>query len=116
MNTIDKLHDLKGKKVLVRVDFNVPLKGSEVRDDNRVVQALPTIKKLLSEGARVVLMSHLGKIKWGKVDDAEIAKEKEKNNMEYVLPVLEKHLPGVKVSFSKETSLKSPLTLNISLK
>ena len=103
MNTIDKLHDLKGKKVLVRVDFNVPLKGSEVRDDNRVVQALPTIKKLLSEGARVVLMSHLGKIKWGKVDDAEIAKEKEKNNMEYVLPVLEKHLPGVKVTFSPET-------------
>ena len=103
MNTIDKLHDLQGKKVLVRVDFNVPLKGSEVRDDNRVVQALPTIKKLLKDGARVVLMSHLGKIKWGKVDDEEIAKEKTKNNMEYVLPVLEKHLPGVKVYFSPET-------------
>ena len=104
MNTIENLTGLKGKKVLVRVDFNVPLKGSEVRDDNRIVQALPTIKKLLSEGARVVLMSHLGKIKWGKVDDEEIAKEKAKNNMEYVLPVLQKHLPGVKVSFSAETS------------
>ena len=104
MNTIENLTGLKGKKVLVRVDFNVPLKGSEVRDDNRIVQALPTIKKLLSEGARVVLMSHLGKIKWGKVDDEEIAKEKAKNNMEYVLPVLEKHLPGVKVYFSPETS------------
>lgn len=103
MNTIDKLTDLKGKKVLVRVDFNVPLKGSEVRDDNRVVQALPTIKKLLKEGARVVLMSHLGKIKWGKVDDEEIAKQKAKNNMEYVLPVLQKHLPDTKVSFSPET-------------
>ncbi len=104
MHTIEELKDLKGKKVLVRVDFNVPLKGSEIRDDNRVVQALPTIKKLLSEGASLVLMSHLGKIKWGKVDDEEIAKEKEKNNMKYVLPCLQSYLPGVKVSFSEATS------------
>ncbi len=104
MHTIDELKDLKGKKVLVRVDFNVPLKGSEIRDDNRVVQALPTIKKLLSEGASLVLMSHLGKIKWGKVDDEEIAKEKEKNNMKYVLPCLQGHLPGVNVYFSEATS------------
>lgn len=104
MNTIDNLKDLQGKKVLVRVDFNVPLKGSEVRDDNRVVAALPTIKKLLSEGASLVLMSHLGKIKWGKVDDEEIAKEKAKNNMEFVLPVLKSHLSGVNVYFSPETS------------
>lgn len=104
MNTIDNLKGLNGKKILVRVDFNVPLKGTEVRDDNRVVAALPTIKKLLSEGAALVLMSHLGKIKWGKVDDAEIAKEKEKNNMEYVYPVLAKHLEGVTVKFCKATS------------
>ena len=104
MNTIDNLKNISGKKVLVRVDFNVPLKGSEVRDDNRIVAALPTIKKLLSEGAALVLMSHLGKIKWGKVDDAEIAKEKEKNNMEYVYPVLAKHLEGVTVKFCKATS------------
>lgn len=104
MNTIDNLKGLNGKKILVRVDFNVPLKGTEVRDDNRVVAALPTIKKLLSEGAALVLMSHLGKIKWGKVDDAEIAKEKEKNNMEYVYPVLAKHLNGVTVKFCKATS------------
>ena len=104
MNTIDNLKNISGKKILVRVDFNVPLKGSEVRDDNRVVAALPTIKKLLSEGAALVLMSHLGKIKWGKVDDAEIAKEKEKNNMEYVYPVLAKHLEGVTVKFCKATS------------
>ena len=88
MNTIDNLTNIDGKKVLVRVDFNVPLKGTEVRDDNRVVQALPTIKAHLEKGAALVLMSHLGKIKWGKVDDAEIAKQKEKNNMEFVLPVL----------------------------
>ena len=104
MNTIDNLKNISGKKILVRVDFNVPLKGSEVRDDNRIVAALPTIKKLLSEGAALVLMSHLGKIKWGKVDDAEIAKEKEKNNMEYVYPVLAKHLDGVTVKFCKATS------------
>ena len=104
MNTIDNLKNISGKKILVRVDFNVPLKGSEVRDDNRIVAALPTIKKLLSEGAALVLMSHLGKIKWGKVDDAEIAKEKEKNNMEYVYPVLAKHLQGVTVKFCKATS------------
>ena len=104
MNTIDNLKNISGKKILVRVDFNVPLKGSEVRDDNRIVAALPTIKKLLSEGAALVLMSHLGKIKWGKVDNAEIAKEKEKNNMEYVYPVLAKHLEGVTVKFCKATS------------
>ena len=104
MNTIDNLKNISGKKILVRVDFNVPLKGSEVRDDNRIVAALPTIKKLLSEGAALVLMSHLGKIKWGKVDDAEIVKEKEKNNMEYVYPVLAKHLEGVTVKFCKATS------------
>ena len=104
MNTIDNLKNISGKKILVRVDFNVPLKGNEVRDDNRIVAALPTIKKLLSEGAALVLMSHLGKIKWGKVDDAEIAKEKEKNNMEYVYPVLAKHLEGITVKFCKATS------------
>lgn len=106
MNTIDNLKKIDGKKILVRVDFNVPLKGSEVRDDNRIVQALPTIKKLLSHGASLILMSHLGKIKWGKVDDEEIKKEKEKNNMEFVLPVLKSYLPGTNIYFSKATSGK----------
>lgn len=104
MNTIDNLTNLEGKKILVRVDFNVPLKGSEVRDDNRIVQALPTIKALLSKGASLVLMSHLGKIKWGKVDDAEIEKQKAKNNMEFVLPVLAKHLEGYTVKFCPATT------------
>ena len=104
MHTIDSLSNLEGKKILVRVDFNVPLKGQEVRDDNRIVQALPTIKALLEKGAALVLMSHLGKIKWGKVDDAEIANEKAKNNMEFVYPVLAKYLAGYTVKFSPATS------------
>ena len=103
MNTIEKMNIFEGMKLLVRVDFNVPLKGSEVRDDNRVVAALPTIKYLLSKGAALVLMSHLGKIKWGKATDEEIEQQKAKNNMEFVFPVLAKHLQGVNVKFCGAT-------------
>lgn len=60
--TIDDLH-LKGKKVLVRVDFNVPIEGGKVSDDTRVRETLPTIKKIISEGGKVILMSHLGRPK-----------------------------------------------------
>lgn len=104
MLTIENLHDLAGKKVMVRVDFNVPLNGTAIRDDNRIVSALPTIKALIKMNAKVVLFSHLGKIKWGKVDDAEIAKEKEKNNMAYVYPRLKELLDGTNVYFTEATS------------
>ncbi len=54
---------LNGKKVLMRVDFNVPMKGGVITDDNRIVQALPTIKYAVEQGGKVILFSHLGRIK-----------------------------------------------------
>ena len=60
--TVDDIN-VKGKRVLCRCDFNVPLKNGEITDENRLVAALPTIKKLIADGGKVILCSHLGKVK-----------------------------------------------------
>lgn len=56
-------YDLSGKKVIIRVDFNVPMKDGKIQDDNRIVESLPTIKYAIDNHAKVILMSHLGRVK-----------------------------------------------------
>ena len=91
-----------GKKVIVRVDFNVPYKGDTITDDNRIVAALPTIKYLLENNAKVILLSHLGKIDYKKSEE-EIEAAKKKNNMDIVAKRLQEHLPNNKVIFVNAT-------------
>lgn len=86
--------ELKGKKVLIRVDFNVPMKDGVITNDNRIVAALPTIKYILEQGGKVVAFSHLGKVK-----------TEEDKKTKSLKPVAERlaELLGQEVTFVPET-------------
>lgn len=89
--------DVYDKKVLVRVDFNVPVINGKITDDNRIVEAIPTIKYLLEKGAAVILMSHLGRPE-GKPDP--------KYSLEVVSKRLEELLPDNKIIMAKDVTGK----------
>lgn len=88
--------DVKDKTVIVRVDFNVPIKDGKITDDNRMVSALPTINYLLEKGAKVLLMSHLGKVNHKEAEKTEA--DKKKNDMAPVAKHLQE-LVDAKVTF-----------------
>jgi len=88
----------KGKRVLVRCDFNVPLKNGEITDETRIVAALPTIKKLIADGGKVILCSHLGKVKEG---------PNEKESLAPVAAALSKKL-GKDVKFISDYTVTGP--------
>ena len=91
--TIDDLN-FEGKKVLIRVDFNVPIKNGIVQSDKRIVAALPTIQKIINEGGKAILMSHLGRVKK--------ASDKNDYSVQPIAKVLEKMLRK-KVTFINTT-------------
>ena len=86
--------DLHGKKVIIRVDFNVPFKDNKILDDNRIIMSLDTINYAISNGAKVILLSHLGRVK--------TIEDKLKNTLKIVVPRLAELL-NKDIEFSKVT-------------
>lgn len=106
MKTIDDFN-LKGKRALVRVDFNVPLNEVfEVTDDTRIRAAIPTIKAILEKGGSAILMSHLGRPKSG---------PEEKFSLKHVIPVLSEKL-GISVKFAPDCIGEGAFELSANLK
>ena len=101
--TVDDLSNLQGKKVLVRCDFNVPLKDGVIQNYNRIDGALPTIKKLLEQGAKVILCSHLGKPKGEPLPELSLAP---------VAEALTERL-GVSVKFVNDPQVTGPETQKV---
>lgn len=101
--TVDDLANLQGKKVLVRCDFNVPLKDGVIQNYNRIDGALPTIKKLLEQGAKVILCSHLGKPKGEALPELSLAP---------VAAALTERL-GVDVKFVNDPQVTGPETQKV---
>lgn len=93
--------DVQGKRVIVRVDFNVPLQNGVITDDNRILGALPTIEYLLEQNAKVILMSHLGKV--NHKDAEKLEADKKKNSLAPVAVRLQELLPETKVRFVPAT-------------
>ena len=101
--TVDDLTGLQGKKVLVRCDFNVPLKDGVIQNYNRIDGAIPTIKKLLDQGAKVILCSHLGKPKGEPLPEMSLAP---------VAPALSERL-GVEGKFVDDPKVTGPETQKV---
>lgn len=93
LKNIKKL-DIKNKKVIIRCDFNVPMENGKIKDDTRIVESLPTIEYAIEEGAKVILLSHLGRIK--------SEEDKKENTLKPIAEYLSKLL-NKKVTFINQT-------------
>lgn len=101
--TIDDLTGLQGKRILVRCDFNVPLKDGVIQNYNRIDGSIPTLKKLLDQGAKLILCSHLGKPKGEPLPEM---------SLEPVAPALSERL-GVEVKFVNDPKVTGPETQKV---